>query len=662
MKLTISRKIALGFGALIVVTGLLGALAILNMRTVRESTRVLATGLIPEVEVADSLHRNFSAAQLAIRSYGFTADPGYLAQARAGLQAVRRDIARAAKLAGAHPQLVKLREGLGPLEAQLQTFETAVNATEARTNEILASRVKLDAAAAGFIASIDLLIEGQKGRLQQEIKAAGDSAALLQRTRKLVLSQEIRGLGNTARISAFKAQALRDPALFQDSLKNFESMDAHFRELFSVLEVQADIDELNRVKLEAQAYRDAVRVAMDSMTALAHVSKQRVEAADKLRHLAVEMSATGMRRTVEAADSSDLRLAVSSTTVLVGIGAAVGLGFGVAFFIIRGTSRVLTTVASGLSESSRQVMAAAGQVAAASQALAEGSTEQAASLEETSSSLEEMASMTKRNAESAHQAKDLSNLTRSSADLGAAHMAEMRTAMSAIKTSSDDIAKIIKTIDEIAFQTNLLALNAAVEAARAGEAGMGFAVVADEVRSLAQRSAVSAKETAAKIEDAIRKSEHGVAVSDKVAEALAEIVDKARKMDVLVAEIATASSEQSQGLAQLNTAVSQMDKVTQANASGAEESASAAEELSAQASAMRESVAHLRALFTTETEAGEAAMERSSPRAAKLPARRVTVVRPALSSPRASPRIALEEVETPGANGHERHAPQITLN
>src|SRR5258708_25224821 len=158
----------------------------------------------------------------------------------------------------------------------------------------------------------------------------------------------------------------------------------------------------------------------------------------------------------------------------------------------------------------------------------------------------------------------------------------MVAAMNDINTSSDKVSKIIKVIDEIAFQTNILALNAAVEAARAGEAGLGFAVVADEVRNLAQRSAQAARETAEKIEDSIRKSEHGVELNAKVGLSLHEIVDKARKVDTLVAEIAQACKEQTQGISQINLAVTQMDKVTQTNAASAEESASASNELAAQ--------------------------------------------------------------------------------
>jgi methyl-accepting chemotaxis protein len=260
---------------------------------------------------------------------------------------------------------------------------------------------------------------------------------------------------------------------------------------------------------------------------------------------------------------------------------------------VRGLNRVLTRVAMSLNDGSNQTASAASQVSTSSQSLAEGASEQAASLEETSSSLEEMSSMTKRNSENAQKANDLAQQTRSAADKGTVDMQTMSAAMDAIKVSSDDIAKIIKTIDEIAFQTNILALNAAVEAARAGEAGMGFAVVADEVRNLAQRSAQAAKETAAKIEGAIAKTAQGVGISQQVAETLNEIATKARQVDELVAEVASASREQTQGITQVNTAVGQMDKVTQSNAANAEESAAAAEELNAQAISMKESVTEL---------------------------------------------------------------------
>ena len=255
-------------------------------------------------------------------------------------------------------------------------------------------------------------------------------------------------------------------------------------------------------------------------------------------------------------------------------------------------------ISNSLSEGSDQVASASGHITSASQSLADGANQQSASLEETGASIEEIASMTKRNAENALSAKGLSGETRAAAETGSTNMQEMNSAMADIQSASGNIAKIIKTIDEIAFQTNILALNAAVEAARAGEAGAGFAVVADEVRNLAQRSAQAAKETAEKIEDSIAKSANGVAISGKVTESLTQIVTKARQVDALVAEIATASREQSQGLDQINAAVTQMDKVTQATAATAGETASASEELNAQAATLRKLVAELQNLVS----------------------------------------------------------------
>lgn len=261
--------------------------------------------------------------------------------------------------------------------------------------------------------------------------------------------------------------------------------------------------------------------------------------------------------------------------------------------IVRGLNKSMQEITECLRQSAVQLVSAAGLVSSASQTLAHGASQQAASLEETSASLEEIGSMTKRNADGAGSAKELSAQAKLAADTGSAAVQELRNAMTAVKTSSSEIGNIIKTIDEIAFQTNILALNAAVEAARAGEAGSGFAVVADEVRQLAQRAAKAARETSGKIESAIQSGEQGVQISHKVSLAFDEIAAKARDVDGLVGEIATASREQSQGITQINTAMNHVEQVTQANASSAEESASAAEELNAQAQQLNGTVAQL---------------------------------------------------------------------
>jgi len=269
------------------------------------------------------------------------------------------------------------------------------------------------------------------------------------------------------------------------------------------------------------------------------------------------------------------------------------------FFIIRSITGPLNRVIAGLSDGADQVASASDQVSSSSQSLAEGTSQQAASLEETSSSLEEMSSMTRQNAENAQLASDM--MTREAGpnfQLMADRMGIMEKAMQASVAASGETAKVIKTIDEIAFQTNLLALNAAVEAARAGEAGAGFAVVADEVRNLAMRSTEAAKST----QDLISNSTERIKEATSIYGQVSEVMDKnsriARKVTELIGEIAAASQEQAHGIAQVNIAVTEMDKVTQQTAANAEESASASEELSAQAEQLKAFVEDLIAVIS----------------------------------------------------------------
>ncbi len=283
----------------------------------------------------------------------------------------------------------------------------------------------------------------------------------------------------------------------------------------------------------------------------------------------------------------------TSHTLLGVIGAGLLVGLALMWILGRGINKPLHRAIRDLTAASDQVAVAANQVASSSQFLAQGSSQQAASLEETSASLEEMASMTRTNADNASQAKAL--MKKSDQVVGDADqaMGDLTASMAEVSTASQETAKIIKTIDEIAFQTNMLALNAAVEAARAGEAGAGFAVVADEVRALAMRAAEAAKNTASLIEGTVNKVKEGTQQVDKAAQAFSQVAETTGKVKDLVEEIAAASSEQAQGVEQVNKAVNEMNQVTQQVAANAEESASASEEMSAQSKQMKGVVGEL---------------------------------------------------------------------
>jgi methyl-accepting chemotaxis protein len=332
------------------------------------------------------------------------------------------------------------------------------------------------------------------------------------------------------------------------------------------------------------------------------------------------------------------------------------LGLIILFIAYKVSVKPLMRVARDINEGTEQSRMASSQLTDASQKLAQGASEQAAAIEETSASLEEVSSMIHSTAKNAEQAKQLASETRESAQEGVRNMAAMTTAMADIERSSNDVAKIVKSIDEIAFQTNILALNAAVEAARAGEAGAGFAVVADEVRSLAQRSAMAAHESAEKIEASIRNSRLGAVSLERVHESLGQIETKIGKTDALVAEISLAAREQAQGIEHVSVAIEQMSKVAQDTADSASQIAHAAEQTQDQAKGVEDLVEEgIRVVGFSVRRQGSASSTRTSAKAMPLNPRNPRSNTSAAHSHRAPGQNNLAYREKP-----QLHAPEPT--
>ncbi len=262
-------------------------------------------------------------------------------------------------------------------------------------------------------------------------------------------------------------------------------------------------------------------------------------------------------------------------------------------YIIAPLTRRLNGVIASARITSDRVASSSAEIHSAGQTLASGTTEQAAGLQETAASLELFAVQTRKNAASASTANTQMNEGKLQVDSGNSAVSNMSEVMSKINESSDEVFKIIKTIEEIAFQTNLLSLNPAVEAARAGEAGKGFAVVAEEVRNLSQRSAEASRETSAMIEDTVTRVRNGFEISEQLKSRFDVIEQSVNGVSGLINEIALASNEQAQGIEQLNGAVTHIDQATQKNAASAEQTAAASMELNSEADQLRKMVSEL---------------------------------------------------------------------
>ena len=650
-NLTIGKKIGLGFGLLFALLMVVAAISYTALGGAGRRLTLFADSA-QETFAAAELESSMQALKIEVNDFLVTGSAQSIAACEAAKKKLDADLDAAAKLIvdpERAAQIVKARELLNAYQAAFGDLVANHRARSAIEAEVLNPQART-------------IVDGLQDILTQA-RNQGDMNAAFQISNALKAFFECSSLVNSFLLTSDtpKAVAAREALrVTVEQIKRMQKDQLEMEQLDESLKDEAKTKMLAALETAAASYSAGLDQIVEAQQSRAKILNERIN------KVAPEFTATLGRMkqnvhtyqsTLEARTRSEQRrnevVVLTITTVGIGLGALC------AWLIVRGVTRRITSVAARLAAESAKANTSALQVAQASQSMANGATQQAASLEETSSSLHEMASMTQRNSDNAQNAKTLANQARQTADAGAIEMEQMKIAMDAIKGSSTEISKIIKTIDEIAFQTNILALNAAVEAARAGEAGLGFAVVADEVRNLAQRCAGAAKETAEKISASTEKSEQGARISQKMAANLAAIVEKTRQLDERIAEIAQSSHEQSEGIGQLNSAVASMDKITQENAALSEESSAAAEELKAQAEQVRLAVAELllMARGSSDTDFVE-----SSPTAAPAQA---NVKRPALhrsngggrtlrqaGAVQLATRTVAPAKHTPGSNGH----------
>lgn len=596
-NIRLGLKIALGFAFIFALALVLGGVALWNMKNVEGLTAGLTGEYVPQVNVGTNIERYLVGTMYEMRGYLMSHDAHYLENGKKNLQEVKRYIDEGKQLAARYPDLVVLKDGVISTGAKVGEYEKLVNETIARTEEIAKIRKSMDDAAGKFMKSAGEYEGRHKSELKVEIYNDAESAKLLVRQLKLETINEIVALGNKVWLANYRFQVSSDPKIMEEGLKLSGEIEKKLEDLKSKAAIELDRQDLEEIALAASSYKQSIVKFLENWRALRELGTKCGTIGDQIVETAKGAASAGMGQANGVAESTASALSRSSFVVLVGFAAVMIIGAFMVLLLTRSITRPIQRVVEGLSEGADQVSSASGEVSSASQELAEGASEQAAAIEQTSSSLEEMSSMTKQNAENANQASKLVDETREIVSGAKETMDRLTVSMGEISRASDETYKIIKTIDEIAFQTNLLALNAAVEAARAGEAGAGFAVVADEVRNLAMRAAEAAQNTSNLIEGTVKRVREGSELVEKTDDEFRLVAESVEKSGALVGEISAASQEQAQGIEQLNRAVIDMDKVVQRNASSAEESASASEEMNAQALRLKEFVGELIALI-----------------------------------------------------------------
>jgi len=592
---TLGRRIAVGYAAVLAVVAAIAVFLAASMFKIRSDSDQLANANTPQWEGSGSVQSAILRTGYHLVAYSLNQDPEWLAKGRKSLEEAKLSFKSLETLVGTDPRLEKSRASIKELSAAISGYAQAIDATEAAVK----SHVETRKAALSIMGLLHSILD----RYHESLEAAYDQRRAKQAPAAEMdtLLAELRRVESETLTMVRAIAAYWTAQVFRNEAETRQAADK-ISELFVKVGTWPGKelgDETARLLAEAMKlstdFKGIEQSASQASKVAGEVARERLryyQAALTAAH-AVEDDASESTLFLANKTSSSLTRAI--TLLCAGFGLAILLAVGSAIFVIRSAKRELGSICSTIRDGSLHVESASGQVSASSEALATGASEQAASLEETGASLEELTSTTKGNEGHARTAGEASSSARKEAEVATEDVQRLTQSLAAIKVSSGEVSKIAKTIEEIAFQTNILALNAAIEAARAGDAGSGFAVVAEEVRSLAQRTSHAAKEATQKVELALKSGEDGAQSGAAVEERFKQILDHVKRLDGLMSEIATSSTEQARGLEQINQAVQSMDSVTQSNAAQAEETAASSKELSAQAEELVGAVQRLEA-------------------------------------------------------------------
>jgi methyl-accepting chemotaxis protein len=654
-NMKLGMKIGLGFGVVIAIALLLGAVAIWNMRSVSGLAEKLDTQFMPESGLATSIESNYLNALFEIRGYGYTLDKKFLDKGMKYIEQIKKDLKDAKELAARSSELKKFQEQVEKILDKTAEYERLVGETTAKSDTLMNLLKRLYDTGMGLKKSMDEFADERSGVSGSEVNSGRESGKAISDITRLAAIKEIGEQFIMMRLTIWKAQAERDMKQIQDVQKNLEEINRKLESLKAGTTQESQLKLIDNIKLGFDTYRSLMNEFTATWTSTDEIAAKRVKAAYEAMDIAKAAAESAMQDTKTITTATVSKLSFSATVMVVGLLLAIILGACIALFVTRAIVRPLLNaldISNKLSEGDLRikidvdstdetgqlltamkhmvaklreivnevkragdnVSAGSQELSASAEELSQGATEQAASAEEVSSSMEEMVSNIKQNADNALQTEKIAIKSAEDAGKGGAAVSETVSAMK-------EIAGKISIIEEIARQTNLLALNAAIEAARAGEHGKGFAVVASEVRKLAERSQTAAAEI-------IKLSTTSVDVAERAGDMLLKIVPDIQKTADLVQEISSACNEQDTGADQINKAIQQLDQVIQQNASSSEQVASTSEELLSQAEQLQSVIAFFRTDDGAGTPAGAKAAQKGHGGPKKKSASRPKSARP----------------------------------
>ncbi len=584
----LSTKLLLAFISIIVFMIILGVASILGFN---ESKKQLES-IINQMKIAEDVNRalvDAGDAQANTLRYMIYKDPKYNNMIDEELENVRKN-SEEAKL---RMKSLKNKQNADILVDLAKKYENYIDEyyqielKKQKAGEIRAKEAKK------VIENIVKLINMEKEHIKKTTKSInGTKMVTLDATNDLIDMEDVITSANEFRILAWKYQATNDP----------EKQDRYYELWIKKIDKTAMLVEKLKRKLNSNEANAAIKMAIEQVKGYRqnvvefknnNINQRKIQytkqrpTIEKLMNKSREVRDGVYGYISKVKDGSDKAIDNFNILIVILLAFAVTVSIIVAILLTKSIIKPISSISDSIKNEAEDVNSASEQIASASQNISEGAAEQASSVAETSSSLEEILAMTKQNSDNSSLANIKTTEAKNSSIKGENAMKNMNEAIIKIKNSSDETVKIVKTIDEIAFQTNILALNAAVEAARAGDSGKGFAVVAEEVRALAQRSAEAAQSTSRLIEESQKNAEIGVSISDETTNTFEEIKENITSVASLVEELSASSLQQSKGIEQISTALNEIDKVTQSNATTSEKYAESSHQLSSQAKELR---------------------------------------------------------------------------